>query len=240
MRAAVLAGGAGTRLQPLTAYVPKQMIPLGGKLVVDYVVDYLRAHGIEEIIILTSHDDHKTLENYLEQGQRHRVKIAYAVADRLGTAGALFAAQDHFQETFVIYYGDVLLDLNLADMIEFHKRKRSWLTIALSTSVPIEYGVAKVEDDGRIAYFEEKPVLKEYPVNMGLFVSEPQVLKYCNPNGDLSADVIPTLIREGKPVFGYLTGHRHYDIGTFRNLEEVRRLIENGTIRVNNTTNTTS
>lgn len=232
MKAAILAGGAGTRLLPLTAYVPKQMIPLGGKLVIDYVIQYLTGHGIKEIVMLTSHEDYKIFQNYLGNGERHGVRIAYSVDNRVGTAGALHSARDQFDDTFVVYYGDVLLELDLSEMIEFHRERKSMLTIALSTAVPIDYGVATVESDSRVKQFTEKPILKEYPVSMGLFVAEPEVLEYCKLNSDLSADTIPALLQAGRPVFGYVTTRRHYDIGTFRNLEEIRALVEQGKLNV--------
>ena len=83
-----------------------------------------------------------------------------------------------------------------------------------------------MDDDGRITYFEEKPVLKEYPVSIGIDVFERDVLSYCKPNTDIAQHVIPSLLRDGKGVYAYMTDKRHYDIGTFKSLEEVRQLIE--------------
>jgi len=100
----------------------------------------------------------------------------------------------------------------------------------MSTAVPIEYGVGRVDTDGRVTFFEEKPVLKEYPVSMGIDVVEREVLSYCKPNTDIAQDVVPRLLGEGKPVYAYLTPKRHYDIGTFKNLEEARRLVETNKI----------
>jgi len=96
----------------------------------------------------------------------------------------------------------------------------------MSTSVPTDYGVGKVVREGRVTYFEEKPVLKEYPVSMGILVFEKEALRYCKPNRDISRDVIPQLLKDGKRVYAYLTAKRHYDIGTFKTLEEVRTLAE--------------
>jgi len=104
--------------------------------------------------------------------------------------------------------------------------KHAACTLAMSTSVPIEYGVARVNGDGRVTYFEEKPVLKEYPVSMGIDVFEPEVLAYCKPNTDIAQHVIPDLLRDGKEVYAYVTRERHYDIGTFKSLEEVRQLAD--------------
>jgi glucose-1-phosphate adenylyltransferase len=100
----------------------------------------------------------------------------------------------------------------------------------MSTAVPIEYGVARVDADGRVTYFEEKPVLKEYPVSMGIDIFEPEVLAYCKPNTDIAQHVIPNLLKDGKEVYAYMTDKRHYDIGTFKSLEEVRQLAENNNL----------
>ena len=116
--------------------------------------------------------------------------------------------------------------MNLADMIHFHEANNAVCTVAMSTSVPMDYGIAKVADDGRVRHFEEKPVLKEYPVSMGILLFEKEAMKYCRPNTDISRDVLPQLLKDGKPVFAYLTEKRHYDIGTFKALEEVRAMVE--------------
>lgn len=226
MKAAILAGGAGTRLYPITAYVPKSLIPLGSRYVIEYIIDYLKHHGITDLVMLISENESNLLRNHLGDGARFGVRIEYSVADRIGTAGALEAAGDLLGDNFVVYYGDVLTDMDLKAMIQFHDDRQSVCTIAMSTAVPMDYGIARVNADGRVTFFEEKPVIKEYPVSMGIHVCGSDVLPYCKPNTDLSQDIIPKLLRDGKPVFAYLTEKRHYDIGTFKNLEEVRTLIE--------------
>ncbi len=226
MKAAILAGGAGTRLYPITAYVPKALIPIGSRYVIEYIIDYLKHHGINEIVMLISQNENDLLRNHLGDGTRFGVKVEYSVAERIGTAGALSAAADLLGERFVVYYGDVLTDMDLQAMIQYHANKSSVCTIAMSTTVPIEYGLARVAENGRVTYFEEKPVIKEYPVSMGILVCEKEILPYCKPNVDISQHVLPELLREGKAVYAYLTQKRHYDIGTFKTLEEVRELVE--------------
>ena len=226
MKAAILAGGAGTRLYPLTAYVPKSLIPIGSRYVIEYILDYLKRYQIHDVVLLISQNESDLLRNHLGAGERFGVKIEYSIAERLGTAGAVGAATQLLGERFLLYYGDVLTAMNLADMIQFHEVKKAVCTIAMSTSVPMDYGVGRVAEDGRVSYFEEKPVLKEYPVSMGVLVLEKDVVRYCKPNTDISHDVVPQLLRDGKPVYAYLTDKRHYDIGTFKALEEVRALAE--------------
>jgi mannose-1-phosphate guanylyltransferase len=228
VKAAILAGGAGTRLYPITAYVPKALLPIGNRYVIEYIVDYLKHNGIDEIVMLVSENEFELIRNQLGDGTRYGAKVEYSVADRIGTAGALGEARKLLGDRFVVYYGDVLTQMRLKDMIRFHSDKKADCTIALSRSVPIEYGVARVSDDGRITYFEEKPILKEYPVSMGIYVLQSDVLSYCKPKTDLAHDVIPSLLEDRKPVYAYLTERRHYDIGTFKSLEEIRALLDQG------------
>jgi NDP-sugar pyrophosphorylase family protein len=228
LKAAILAGGAGTRLYPITAYVPKALLPIGNRYVIEYIVDYLKHNGIDEIVMLVSENEFELIRNQLGDGTRYGAKVEYSVADRIGTAGALGEARNLLGDRFVVYYGDVLTQMRLKDMIRFHADKKADCTIALSRSVPIEYGVARVSDDGRITYFEEKPILKEYPVSMGIYVLQSDVLSYCKPKTDLAHDVIPSLLEDRKPVYAYLTERRHYDIGTFKSLEEIRALLDQG------------
>jgi mannose-1-phosphate guanylyltransferase/phosphomannomutase len=111
-------------------------------------------------------------------------------------------------------------------MIRFHEERHAVLTIVLSKSVPIDYGVARLSAEGRVTFFKEKPVLPEYPISMGVYIAEPTILSYCKPQTDLSNDVIPQLLQDGLPVYGYLTDRRHYDIGTFKTLEEARNVFK--------------
>ncbi len=198
MKAAILAGGAGTRLYPLTAYVPKALIPVGNRYVIEYIIEYLRRNGIQELIMLVSNSEINLLKNHLQDGSRFGVHIEYSTAERVGTAGALHVAEDMLNETFIVYYGDVLTSMDLGEMVRSHMTKHATCTLAMSTSVPIEYGVARVNADGRVTYFEEKPVLKEYPVSMGIDIFEPEVLSYCKPNTDIAQHVIPNLAKRRK------------------------------------------
>ena len=226
MKAAILAGGAGTRLYPITAYVPKALIPIGNRYVIEYIIDYLKHHGISDIVMLISENEFELIRNHIGDGTRFDVRVEYSVAERIGTAGALGAAADLLGDRFLVYYGDILTDMDLKSMIDYHIERKSICTIAMSTSIPIDYGVARVDESGKITYFKEKPVLKEYPVSIGIDILEKDALFYCEPNTDLAQHTIPKLIQQGKPVYAFLTEKRHYDIGTFKNLEEVRALLE--------------
>jgi mannose-1-phosphate guanylyltransferase/phosphomannomutase len=226
MKAFVLAGGAGTRLSPLTSYVPKGMIPIGGRPFIDYVVSYLSKHGIRNIMMLLSDEDSEVFRNHLEDGSKFGVSIGYNISPRLGTAAALKEAAEHVDGTFVVYYGDVLTDMDLSEMIRFHKSRSAVCTVALSTSVRIEYGVGKVDGDGRIQYFAEKPVLPDYPVSIGVYVCEPDFLQYLSLGKDLAADVLPQLLAKKARFYGFLTTEPHHDIGSFKQLDEAKDILK--------------
>jgi mannose-1-phosphate guanylyltransferase/phosphomannomutase len=226
VKAAILAGGAGTRLYPITTYVPKTLLPIGNRYVIEYIIEYLKRYDVTEIVMLVSDSEFELVRNHLGDGVRYGVRIEYSVAERIGTAGALGVASSLLGDRFIVYYGDVLTEMDLKEMIGFHVDKKATCTIAMSTSVPIDYGVARVAEDGRVTYFEEKPILKEYPISMGIHVLEKEALSYCKPKTDLAHDVIPQLVKDGNGVYAYLTEKRHYDIGTFKTLEEVRELLE--------------
>lgn len=226
MKAFVLAGGAGTRLSPLTSYVAKGMIPIGGRPFIDYVVSYLSKHGIRNIMMLLSDEDSEVFRNHLEDGSKFGVTIGYSISPRAGTSSALREAADHVDGTFVVYYGDVLTNLGLSEMINFHRSKGSICTVALSTGVRIDYGVGRVDRDGRIEYFAEKPILPEYPVSIGVYVCEPGFLQYLSLGKDLAADVLPKLLEKGAKFYGFLTRDPHHDIGSFKQLDEAKDILK--------------
>jgi len=227
LKAAILAGGAGTRLYPITAYVPKALIPIGNRYVIEYIIDYLKHHGINDVVMLISENEFELIRNHLGDGSRFGVRVEYSAAERIGTAGALGAAADLLGERFVLYYGDVLTNMDLKGMIDFHLKNKAACTLAMSTTVPMDYGLARVAEDGRVTFFEEKPVLKEYPVSMGIdIVEKDEIIPYCKPKMDFAKHVVPNLLATRKAVFAYLTEKRHYDIGTFKSLEEARELLE--------------
>lgn len=201
------------------------MIPVSGKPFIDYVIQYLSSHGIRNIIMLLSDEDSEVYRNHLDDGSKYGVNIGYSISPRTGTANALKEASNQIDNTFLVYYGDVLTSLNLADMIRYHKEKNATCTVAFSTGVHIDYGVGRIDQEGRVEYFEEKPILKDYPVSIGVCLCEPLVLKYCTSGSDIAANVIPALVAKGERVYGYITPERHFDIGSFKQLDEAKKFV---------------
>ena len=225
MRAFILAGGSGTRLSPLTSYVPKCMIPIAGRPFIDHVILYLHSHNIRDVVLLLSAEDADVFKNHLGDGSKLNVKVQYSVSPRAGTAAALRAASKFVDGPFIVYYGDVMADLDLMGMLRFHEEKAALCTLALSRGVRLDYGVGRLDGEGRLQYFEEKPILSEYPVSIGIYLCQPKFLSYCSVGSDLAANVLPHLISKGERVFGYVTDQPHHDIGSFKQLNEAKEFL---------------
>ena len=172
MKAMILAAGKGTRVQPITHVIPKPMIPILQKPVMEFLLELLKEHGFKEIMVNVSHLAEE-IENYFRDGQRFGVEIAYSfegriedgelVGDALGSAGGLKKIQDFqkfFDDTFVVLCGDALIDLDLSEAVKRHKQKGALATL-ITKSVPKEnvssYGVVVTDEDDRVKAFQEKP-----------------------------------------------------------------------------------
>ena len=150
MKAVILAGGLGTRLQPYTTFMPKSMLPLGEKPLLEHLIDWTRKNGIKSIVLCVSYL-RKTIEDYFEDGKSFGVNIEYAIAKRpLATAGQLKTAEKFLKNTFVCIYGDSVFDFKLKEMVKQHQQKKSFITIGLyeyKTNLP--YGVIETAKNGK-------------------------------------------------------------------------------------------
>ncbi|MCE2614501.1 MAG: nucleotidyltransferase family protein, partial [Nitrosopumilus sp. (ex Thoosa mismalolli)] len=178
MKAVILAGGLGTRLQPYTTFLPKPMLPLGEKPILEHLVDWNRKNGVKSIVLCVSYL-RRTIEDYFEDGKRFGVDIEYAVSNKpLATAGQLKTAEEFLDETFVCMYGDSIFDFSLRSMIKDHLKRKSFVTMSLheyKTNLP--YGVIETTKNGKVTSWNEKPEIKAN-INMGCYVMEPGVLKF--------------------------------------------------------------
>jgi mannose-1-phosphate guanylyltransferase len=233
MKAMILAAGKGTRIRPITYTIPKPMIPILQKPVMEFLLELLRQHGFDEIVVNVSHLAYE-IESYFRDGQRFGVQIAYSfegrivdgelVGEALGSAGGMRRIQDFypfFDDTFVVLCGDALIDLDLTEAVRKHREKGSIATVVTKT-VPREevssYGVVVTDADGRIKAFQEKPSVAEAlstNINTGLYIFEPEVLKYI-PSGveyDIGGQLFPKLVEEGAPFYGIAMDFEWVDIG---------------------------
>ncbi|OGS47161.1 MAG: hypothetical protein A3K66_07745 [Euryarchaeota archaeon RBG_16_67_27] len=213
MKAVVLAGGEGTRLQPLTYKRPKPLMPVAGRPCIDYVLRSLVSSGFHEIVVTTAYLS-DTLIRSIGDGLDYNASILYSFEENpAGTAGAVRRVGDFIDDTFIVAMGDLLADVDFKGLYEFHKRKGGAVTIALTeVDDPTQYGIVGLDADGRIAKFKEKPTKEEAfsrLANAGIYVLEPEVLDFVpsDQKFDFAKDLFPKLLSKGVVLFGQrLTG----------------------------------
>jgi mannose-1-phosphate guanylyltransferase len=229
----ILCGGTGTRLRPITYYFQKTMIPIGlkQKPLLEYVVRLLRFHKVTDLAFLVNYKGEQ-IRNYFDDGSRFDVKISYVHDDPSlkGTGGAVLSAYKqgviNTKDIVLVYYGDILTDMNLQEMLRSHVKRKASATVALAAGFAVRVGVAELDDNGKISGFVEKPTL-EKPVSIGILALNGAVLGSMNrlikkkPELDLMRDVIPHLIEEGKPVYGHLAKSFWYDVGSTEAYEKL-------------------
>ncbi|MCL5291767.1 MAG: mannose-1-phosphate guanyltransferase [Actinobacteria bacterium] len=235
MKAVVMAGGEGTRLRPITSNQPKPMVPVLNKPVMEYILDLLRAKGIDDIVV-TLQFLPQLIKNYFGKGVDLGVNLNYSVEEYpLGTAGSVKKAEGYLKsESFIVVSGDALTDFDLTYLIEFHRSKGSMATIALKrVENPLEFGVVFTDDEGKIERFLEKPTWGQVfsdTVNTGIYVLEPEVFQFIPGDGeyDFSKDVFPKLLEAEEPVFGCVMDGYWCDIGNCEQYIRAHRNILDG------------
>jgi NDP-sugar pyrophosphorylase family protein len=219
MKAMILAAGVGSRLDPLTRNLPKPMVPIANKPVMEHIITNLVRHGFDRIMVNLHHMP-ELIEGYFGDGGRWGAKITYSrETTLLGTAGSVKHVAGFYDEgTFVVIGGDDLSDFDLTKGLGFHREKGALATIGLSlVDDPSEYGIAIMNDDGRITGFVEKPkggAIFSNAANTGIYFFEPEILDLI-PRGtfyDFGSQLFPLLVNL-KPFYGYLTASYWRDIG---------------------------
>lgn len=224
MKAVVLAGGLGTRLQPYTLLLPKPMLPLGDKPILERMMEWLKENGIRDIIVAVGYM-RKVIESYFGDGREFGVRIRYARSDRpLGTAGQLRTAGRMLDERFVLVYGDVLLEADLKPMIDFHSSHGAVATMMLMYyKAKLKYGLIETDEAGRIREWREKPEVGGW-INVGCYVMEPVFLKYIPSDVPYGMDdAFRNAIKVGEPIYAYKSDGRFLDIGDRRSYREAYR-----------------
>ncbi|NLL06266.1 MAG: NTP transferase domain-containing protein [Clostridiaceae bacterium] len=222
MKAVIMAGGEGTRLRPLTCNRPKPMVPIVNKPVMEHIIELLKKYNITDIAVTLQYLP-DLIKEYFGDGSEYGVNLKYYVEDTpMGTAGSVKNAEEFLDDTFIVISGDALTDINLSKAIDYHMKKQSMATLVLKkVDIPLEYGVVVTNEDGRIIRFLEKPSWGEVfsdTVNTGIYILSPEVLKFFNKNEvfDFSKDLFPMILKDNKPMYGFVTDEYWCDIGDLR------------------------
>ena len=226
MKAVVMAGGEGTRLRPLTSNQPKPMVPIVGKPCMEHILELLREHGFEDVIVTVAFLP-QAIRSYFGDGTSLGLNIQYSVEESpLGTAGSVRLASDALDDTFLVISGDALCDIDLGQIVDFHKENGAAVTIGLkSVENPLEFGIVVTDEDGKVERFLEKPSWGQVfsdTINTGIYVLEPEVLKHVPTDRpyDFSKELFPLLLEMGRPIYGYVCEGYWQDIG---NLDQYRQ-----------------
>jgi mannose-1-phosphate guanylyltransferase / phosphomannomutase len=226
MKAVVMAGGEGNRLRPLTSNQPKPMVPVVGKPCMEHILELLREHGMNEVIVTVAFLP-QAIRSYFGEGETLGMQIGYSVEESpLGTAGSVRLTAKQLDETFLVISGDALCDVDLSALVAFHKEKGAAVTIGLkSVENPLEFGIVVTDEEGRVERFLEKPSWGQVfsdTINTGIYVMEPEVLKHVPADRpyDFSKELFPYLLEMGRPIYGHVMDGYWQDIG---NLDQFRQ-----------------
>lgn len=232
VRGVVLCGGKGSRLRPLSYYIAKPMVPIGRgqRPLLEYVLRLMGYHGIRQILLLIGHKGEQ-IKNYFRGGDFLGAELSYLHDDPSmpGTGGAILNAlrkgmMDE-DSTYLIYYGDILSDINLSEMLKLHRSTSAVATLAVSTAYTLPVSIAEL-DGNRIVRFEEKPAFK-VPVGIGILALEGEALKHLRELAregkelDLMKHFLPRLIELGLDVRAYVTRAFWYDVGSLEKYEKL-------------------
>ncbi|BCS52198.1 mannose-1-phosphate guanyltransferase [Geobacter sp. SVR] len=238
MKAVIMAGGFGTRIQPLTSSLPKPMIPLFNRPIMLHIVELLKKHDITDLVMLLYHQP-EVIKKFFRDGSDFGVKITYVTPlQDMGTAGAVKAAEKYLKERFLVISGDLLTDFNLKKVIDFHNDKKAMATITLtSVKDPLQFGVVITDKDKRITQFLEKPGWGEVisdTINTGIYVLEPDIFRYIpdGENFDFSQDLFPSMLENKDPLFGFPAKGYWRDIGNTDSYREAYHDIFRGKVNL--------
>ena len=227
MRAVIIAGGLGTRLRPLTYNTPKPIVPVANRPFVLHQIELLKQHGITEII-LNLHYLSDSIKEILGDGKKHGVKLFYSIEEQpLGTAGAVKNAGEFFGKgPLVVFNGDALTDINISQIVDYHKKKKARVTLTLTrVKDPTAYGLIITAADGRVSRFIEKPSWEQIStytqlgsvdtINAGIYVLDPEIFRSVPKGVDYSFErqLFPDLLAAGDPIYGFISDRYWIDIG---------------------------
>ena len=219
LQAVVMAGGEGSRLRPLTSNMPKPMLPVANRPLMEHILVLLKQHGITDVVATVQFLS-SVIRSYFGDGSDLDVSLAYSTEEvPLGTAGSVLNARDLLSGTFLVISGDALTDVDLTKVVRWHKERDASATIVLKPmNDPLEFGVVMTDAGGRVERFLEKPSWGQVfsdRVNTGIYVVEPEVLDLIPDDQpfDFSAELFPAMLEKGMPIYGYPTDAYWTDVG---------------------------
>ncbi|MDD3466855.1 MAG: sugar phosphate nucleotidyltransferase [Campylobacterales bacterium] len=238
MKAVVMAGGFGTRIQPLTHSIPKPMLPILNRPMMQHIIEKLRDAGIKDIVILLYFKP-EIIKDYFKDGSWLGVNIEYVLPDDdYGTAGAVKCAEYFLNEEFIIVSGDLVTDFDISEIMAFHKKKSSKLTITLTpVADPLQFGVVIASPEGKIQRFLEKPSWGEVfsdTINTGIYVLDPEILEYIpeHTNFDFAKDLFPLLMKEDITLWACSMRGYWRDVGNPESYRDVQKDLLSGKVEL--------
>lgn len=226
MIAVLLAGGKGTRLAPFTISLPKPLMPVGNRPILEILIKQLKDAGVTKVVICVGYLE-SLIRSYFGDGSKFGVEIIYSSeTEPLGTAGPMKLIESYLTDSFFFMNGDLFTDIDLEEMFKFHKDNKAAATIGLTRrTVDIDFGVIKIDQTNEFTEWKEKPTL-EYLVSMGIYVFEPAVLKYL-PDGFFNVpDLIVKLHDAKESVKGYQYKGNWLDIGRLEDYQRACQQME--------------
>src|SRR5437588_5453867 len=238
VKAVVMAGGQRTRLRPLTSNQPQPMLPIVGEPILQHVLRLLRRLGLSDVVI-TVQFLASIIRNFFGDGSDLDLSPTYATEDEpLGTAGSVKNAEHLLDDTFLVVSGDAVTDIDLQDVVRFHREKGSSVTVTMKrVEDPLEFGIVITDDEGRIERFLEKPGWGEVfsdQINTGIYVIEPEVLGFIpgDEEFDFAQDLFPLLLSKGLPMYGYVAEGAWTDVGNTEAYLHVHRDVLDGKVKL--------
>jgi mannose-1-phosphate guanylyltransferase / phosphomannomutase len=236
MKAVIMAGGFGTRLRPLTSNIPKPMVPMVNKPMMEHIVELLKAHGITDVVSALFYQP-DVITAHFGDGSAWGMNMRYRKAEAdYGTAGSVRFSKEFLDERFIVISGDVLTDFDLTAAVRFHEQKHAKATLLLTrVSNPLQYGVVLTREDGKITRFLEKPSWGEVfsdTINTGIYILEPEVLDLIpdKQEFDFSKNLFPLLLERDLGLYGYIAEGYWKDIGSLNEYQDAHSDILNGEV----------
>ena len=247
MKAVILAGGKGTRVRPLTYMLPKPMVPIAERPIMSFLLDLLKKHNFNEVMVTVGYMAN-TIEDHYKNGADYGMQIAYSLEGKmeegeivpigLGSAGGLKKVQDYsgfFDEPFLVICGDALIDIDLTEAMEYHKRNNAVATV-ICKEVPKEevykYGVVVTDEHNHVLSFQEKPKVEEAKsniINTGIYIFNPEVFDYIPEDGefDIGGELLPLLVEKGLPFYATAPDFQWVDVGSTKDFYNANIMLVN-------------